>query len=91
MDYAHHGIELRPIPGIANPLPTGNRPTPSESAPNKAADGSEIAALTRPRTLSPEATRLLQEIADKLKQSIAADSGQNPLQEAHLKAAQQIE
>lgn len=91
MDYAHHGIELRPIPGIENPLPTGSRPTPSNSAPPTAADGSQISALTRPRTLSPDATRLLEEIATKLKQSITTAAEIGPLREARLTDTSTVE
>jgi penicillin-binding protein 1A len=74
MDYAHHGIELRPIPGIENPLPTGSRPTPAEAAPTTAeGDPAQVSALVRPRTLSPDATRLLQSINEKLRKTIVAD------------------
>jgi penicillin-binding protein 1A len=74
MDYAHHGIELRPIPGIENPLPTGSRPAPNEAAPTTAeGDPAQVSALVRPRTLSPDATRLLQSISEKLRKTIVAD------------------
>ncbi len=65
MDYAHQGIELRAIPGIENPLPTGDHKG-SEVAKK---DGAEPAlpALVRPRSLSTESTRILKEIAAKLK------------------------
>jgi penicillin-binding protein 1A len=66
MDYAHQGIELRPIPGIENPLPTGNH-KPSDAVAQKKEEGSAFAALVRPRSLSAESTRILRQISEKLK------------------------
>ena len=67
MDYAHHGIELKPIPGIADPLPKA--PVETAKAQAKPAEGSESALppLVRPRSLSSDSTRLLRAIGDKLK------------------------
>ncbi len=67
MDYAHHGIELKPIPGIADPLPKA--PVETAKAAAKPAEGSESALppLVRPRSLSSDSTRLLRAIGDKLK------------------------
>jgi len=67
MDYAHQGIELRPIPGIENPLPTGSRP---QAVAKKETDGKSeqaIPALVRPRSLSAESTRVLREIQKMIK------------------------
>nr|WP_252192733.1 PBP1A family penicillin-binding protein [Rhizobium sp. CSW-27] len=65
MDYAHQGIELKPIPGIDNPLPNGNHATGTTVA---AAKGTEPAlpGLSRPRSLSAESTRLLRRISRDL-------------------------
>lgn len=65
MDYAHQGIELRPIPGIENPLPNGSRP--SASAEKKPGEGDALPPLQRPRSLSREATVLLRDVAARLK------------------------
>ena len=59
MDYAHQGIELRPIPGIDNPLPDGSKA--KEVA--KATDENALPALVRPRSLSSDVTKLLKDIA----------------------------
>lgn len=59
MDYAHQGIELRPIPGIENPLPDGSKT--KEVA--RATDENALPALVRPRSLSSDVTKLLKDIA----------------------------
>jgi penicillin-binding protein 1A len=61
MDYAHQGIELKPIPGIENPLPSGTHVKGPAVAAKGDAGG--LPALTRPRSLSAETTRLLRRIA----------------------------
>ncbi|KQZ97361.1 penicillin-binding protein [Rhizobium sp. Root564] len=72
MDYAHQGMELRPIPGIQNPLPTGSRPQPSANGAQVAsADANALPALTRPRSLSAEATRILRAVGQQLKEASA--------------------
>ncbi len=65
MDYAHQGIELKPIPGIENPLPTGDHKG-SEVA-KKEGEAPALPPLVRPRSLSAESTRILKQIAGKLK------------------------
>lgn len=69
MDYAHQGMELRAIPGIQNPLPTGVRPQPSAEAATASATGQTMPALTRPRSLSAEATRVIRSISKKMKEA----------------------
>ncbi|WP_185969904.1 transglycosylase domain-containing protein [Rhizobium straminoryzae] len=64
MDYAHQGIELKPIPGIDNPLPNGNHATGTPVAAKGAEPGPP--ALSRPRSLSADSTRLLRRIARDL-------------------------
>ncbi|MGF9692927.1 transglycosylase domain-containing protein [Rhizobium sp. 0TCS1.26] len=73
MDYAHQGIELKPVPGIDNPLPHGNH----ASGPAVAAKGSEtgLPPLIRPRSLSAESTRILRGIAESLTK--ASDLGRS--------------
>ncbi len=76
MDYAHQGIELRPLPGIDNPLPgatpaaAGEAPTEGEKVvvQSQPKDGAvpELPALVRPRSLSSQATRLIRAIATHL-------------------------
>ncbi len=71
MDYAHQGMELRPIPGIQNPLPSGSRPQPATGAEVASTDANALPALTRPRALSAEATRVIRAIGKKLKEASA--------------------
>jgi penicillin-binding protein 1A len=76
MDYAHQGIELKPIPGIDNPLPHGNHgPGPAVAAKSGAAPAP---ALIRPRSLSAESTRILRRIGSDLGK--ASPLVQNPAQ-----------
>ncbi|GAK71651.1 putative penicillin-binding protein [Agrobacterium rubi TR3 = NBRC 13261] len=71
MDYAHQGMELRAIPGIQNPLPNGTHPKPANGALVASADANAMPALTRPRSLSAEATRVIRSIGKKLKEASA--------------------
>ncbi len=65
MDYAHQGIELKPIPGIENPFPEGPK---KEQVVAKAEDNEQaLPPLVRPRSMSAESTRVLRRIAEKLK------------------------
>ncbi|WP_420028789.1 transglycosylase domain-containing protein [Metarhizobium album] len=68
MDYAHQGIELKAIPGIENPFPSGNHVGPALVA-KTTEKGSEtgLPPLIRPRSLSIDVTRLLRDVGDKLK------------------------
>lgn len=71
MDYAHQGVELRPIPGIENALPkAGDGEAPNEGVAVTDNGDSAIPimpALSRPRSLSADATRLIRQIALDLK------------------------
>ena len=77
MDYAHQGIELKPIPGIDNPLPTGTHPAPavanvaSKAKPGAPVTETGLPALIRPRSMSAEATRVLRGIGESLKNASA--------------------
>jgi penicillin-binding protein 1A len=67
MDYAHQGIQLKPIPGIEDPLPTGDRtPITVAAGKNTATDDGSLPPLVRPRSLSPETTKLIRAIRDDL-------------------------
>jgi penicillin-binding protein 1A len=66
MDYSHQGIELRAIPGIDNPLPSGNH-KPGEAVAQKKPEPNGFAALVRPRSMSADATRILRQMAERLK------------------------
>ncbi|MDO9417333.1 transglycosylase domain-containing protein [Pararhizobium sp.] len=67
MDYAHQGIELRPIPGIENPLPAVSDGT--EVAATAKTDESGLPPLIRPRSLSSDVTRLLRTIGEDLQKA----------------------
>ena len=67
MDYAHQGIELKPIPGIADPFPAQK---PMTAAARKAATDAATTAEpppVRPRSLSAESTRTLRDLEEQLK------------------------
>ncbi|WCJ63213.1 transglycosylase domain-containing protein [Agrobacterium tumefaciens] len=83
MDYAHQGMELRPIPGIQNPLPTGARPQPSAQVAS--ASTPAMPALTRPRSLSAEATRVIRSIAKKMKDASALSVTTQKVADASLR------
>lgn len=86
MDYAHQGIELRAIPGIDNPLPTGNHKKDDAVAEKKAEDPA-LMALTRPRSLSGESTRVLKQLAQTLKAAPPLVAGVEKVAEATRPAA----
>ncbi|MFK0204176.1 transglycosylase domain-containing protein [Agrobacterium sp. NPDC090283] len=85
MDYAHQGMELRPIPGIQNPLPTGARPQPSAQVAAASANAPAMPALTRPRSLSAEATRVIRSIARKMKDASALSVTTQKVADASLR------
>ncbi|HEX2146574.1 MAG TPA: penicillin-binding transpeptidase domain-containing protein, partial [Pseudorhizobium sp.] len=68
MDYAHQGIELKPIPGIENPFPESDKK--KETVVAEKPEGEEaLPPLVRPRSMSAESTRVLRRIADSLKKA----------------------
>ncbi|WP_313615231.1 transglycosylase domain-containing protein [Agrobacterium sp.] len=71
MDYAHQGMEIRPIPGIQNPLPSGSRPEPAAGAANVANTTENLPAFVRPRSLSTEATRIIRGMSQRFKDAPA--------------------
>ncbi|MGV8936045.1 MAG: transglycosylase domain-containing protein [Allorhizobium sp.] len=75
MDYAHQGIELRAIPDVENPLPQGDRVVAAAKAKAKPGEEEPLPALVRPRTLAPDASRILRDIGTMLKdaQPLALD------------------
>jgi penicillin-binding protein 1A len=64
MDYAHQGIQLRPIPGIENPLPP-NAGKPDGKSNAEEANGA-MAPIERPRMLTPASTKLVESIGKAL-------------------------
>ena len=66
MDYAHQGIELRPIPGVIDiPAEVTKKP---ETVAAKKDDGQQPAdAFIRPRMLTVPSTRTVRKIGDRLK------------------------
>ncbi len=66
MDYAHQGIELRPLPGLANPEPTAAEVAAKAKAKAAPADENALPALVRPRTLSANAAREVRDIGRML-------------------------
>ncbi|QLF69847.1 PBP1A family penicillin-binding protein [Peteryoungia desertarenae] len=64
MDYAHQGIDLKPIPGVDNPLPDPK--ALSEMANARPAEDGSTPQVARPRSLSSQSTRLIRDIAARL-------------------------
>ncbi|MGA1801096.1 transglycosylase domain-containing protein [Rhizobium sp. HT1-10] len=67
MDYAHQGIALKPIPGLADPFPAQK---PMTAAARKAATEAAASAEpppVRPRSLSAESTKVLRDIGEQLR------------------------
>ncbi|WP_159953333.1 PBP1A family penicillin-binding protein [Rhizobium sp. 18065] len=79
MDYAHQGIDLKPIPGIENPLP-GPDAAKAVAEAKPADDPAALPPMVRPRSLSAQSTRLIRDIAAKLR--LAAPLG--PSQSASI-------
>ncbi|WP_185983135.1 transglycosylase domain-containing protein [Aureimonas mangrovi] len=67
MEAAHQGIELRPIPGIENPLPEPG------SVPVAAADGEDAPRITRPLIVNADTQRVLSGISDLMSGALAAE------------------
>jgi penicillin-binding protein 1A len=68
MDYAHHGISLRPIPYLDTPQPAPDPQAVAEAKRREeAAKTNPEPAFVRPRMLSAAATKLLHDIGDRLK------------------------
>ncbi|MDB5524862.1 MAG: penicillin binding protein [Rhizobium sp.] len=69
MDYAHQGIELKPIPGIENPLPQVDPKLAEAEAKRRAevAKANNEPEFIRPRMLTVSSTRLLRQIGEALK------------------------
>jgi penicillin-binding protein 1A len=67
MDYAHQGVALKPIPGIADPFPAQKPMT--VAAKKAAAEAAANAAPppVRPRSLSAESTKVLRDLGEQLK------------------------
>ena len=68
MDYAHQGIELRPIPGVIDIPPEVTKKP--EVAAAKKTDGAEPAEVfVRPRMLTVPGTRIVRRIGERLKEA----------------------
>jgi len=67
MDYAHQGVVLKPIPGIADPFPAQKPMTvAAKKAATEAAANAEPPPV-RPRSLSAESTKVLRDLGEQLK------------------------
>jgi len=64
MEYAHQGIELKPIPGIEDPLPDPDAAAEATIAANAANAEDGYVPPVRPRTLSAQTTALLRELIE---------------------------
>ncbi|UUP18904.1 transglycosylase domain-containing protein [Nitratireductor thuwali] len=67
MAYAHQNIELKPIPGIENPLP---EPDPAAVAAANGGNGEEGSGLRPARAMPPATTDALKEIAERFRRAV---------------------
>lgn len=64
MDYAHQGIDIKPIPGVDQPMPEKEaKPQVADAAANPDA----LPPMVRPRSLSSQSTQLIRDLAARLK------------------------
>ncbi len=64
MDYAHQGIDLKPIFGIDQPMPERQE---APAVADAAASPDALPPMVRPRSLSSQSTRLIRDLAARLK------------------------
>jgi penicillin-binding protein 1A len=67
MDYAHQGIDLKPIIGVDAPMPEKDAKPEVASA----TDQDSLPPMVRPRSLSGQSTRLIREIGQRLRSAPA--------------------
>ncbi|MET0746924.1 MAG: transglycosylase domain-containing protein [Rhizobium sp.] len=67
MDYAHQGVVLKPIPGIADPFPAQKPMTVAAKKAAAQAAASAEPLPVRPRSLSAESTKVLRDLGEQLK------------------------
>ncbi|MGL4199129.1 MAG: penicillin-binding transpeptidase domain-containing protein, partial [Allorhizobium sp.] len=73
MDYAHQGIDLKPIFGVDQPMPEKDAKPEVADAANPDA----LPPMVRPRSLSSQSTRLIRDLGARLKaaNALTAPSG----------------
>ena len=74
MTYAHQNIELKPIPGIDNPLPD----KAALAAAAKAARDQQAQQAERPQALSTATTRILKELTDVFRKTPPMEAPAKP-------------
>jgi penicillin-binding protein 1A len=76
MDYAHQGIVLKPIPGIADPFPVVKPQTVAVKKPatDEKTPEDQLPPMIRPRSLSADSTAILRDIGERLKQAPALNA-----------------
>ena len=77
MDYAHQGIDLRTIPGVETPAPEAVKAIAAAKTAKPVAGTDTVAPMVRARSLSSETTRMIRDIARRLKDAkpLALDPG----------------
>jgi penicillin-binding protein 1A len=65
MDYAHQGIDLKPIMGVDAPMPE------KDAKPEVADAADALPPMVRPRSLSGQSTRLIRELGQRLRSAPA--------------------
>ena len=67
MDYAHQGIELRPIPGVEIPPEIAEAKAKTDAEKKKDETAETTPAFIRPRMLTVASTNIVRDIGEKLK------------------------
>jgi penicillin-binding protein 1A len=62
MSYAHQNIELKPLPGLEKPFPDPKPKSKEELVAKGEETDSGLKPVTRPAALSPETTKILEEL-----------------------------
>ncbi|MBW3098651.1 PBP1A family penicillin-binding protein [Pseudohoeflea sp. DP4N28-3] len=74
MDYAHQGVEFKPIPGIEDAEPDRQMIAAAKLSSNAATGEGDLMPRVRPRSLSRDTTRVLRQILTALRTAPPLDS-----------------
>jgi penicillin-binding protein 1A len=79
MDYAHQGIDLKPIMGVDAPMPEKDKTAKVASATDAE---TALPPMVRPRSLSGQSTRLIRELGQRLRSAPALTLPASPSAQA---------
>lgn len=91
MDFAHRGIELKPIPGIDNPLPEVDKTGKPAVASTEGDDQDGFSTGGRPRSLSSEASTILKNLQKALKEATELSKAPNKVASVESSVPKKVE